>query len=94
MWGVLAAAVFAALQKWLPSLLAAVGIYFVSDTVSTQIFNTIQSKVDAATGSLSGTALNAVQFSGILEGVTIVLTAYAAALAMKAAKSGLSGLGG
>lgn len=94
MWGILAGAVLAALAKWLPSLLAAVGIYFVADTVSSQIFSTISARIDQSTASLSSVALNALQFSGLLEGITIIITAYTTALTMRAAKAGLSGVGG
>lgn len=94
MWGIVAAAVYAALQKFLPSILAAFGIYFIADTVSEQIFTAIQTKISDASGSLSAAALNAVQFSGMLEGITLIITAYTVALSIKAAKSGLSGLGG
>jgi len=90
MWLVLASGVLAALKKWLPALLMAFGVFHIADSVSAQVFEGIMNRINSEAGSLSAEALNALHFSGILEGITVVITAYVAAISIKAAKSALA----
>lgn len=87
MFQVLVAALLAGLTALLPRILAGVGVFFISNTVSAPIFDWMQSQIFSFSSTLPADVLNAVKFAGIFDAVIIIITAYTTVLAIKAGKA-------
>lgn len=70
-----------------PRVLAALGIYAVSQVISTQIYDYLKGLVTAQFGSVGPQFLNVLYLSGVYDAVFIVLSAYIFAIAIKGLKS-------
>lgn len=78
--------VLTSVASWLiPRLLAASGTVAISVTVLNPIFNYLQDQVMTRLNGLSADAVHFLQFTGIPEAISIIFSAYAMAIGMKAA---------
>lgn len=87
MFQVLIAALMAVASWAIPRLLAVAGTVVVSTTVLTPIFDYLQNMVMQRVNGMPADALHFLQFTGIPEAISIIFSAYAMAIGMKAAKA-------
>jgi ABC-type enterochelin transport system permease subunit len=87
MFQVLIAALTAVASWIIPRLLAVAGTVVVSTTVLTPIFDYLQNMVMQRINGMPADALHFLQFTGIPEAISIIFSAYAMAIGMKAAKA-------
>lgn len=87
MFHVLIAALTAVASWAIPRLLAVVGTVAVSTTVLTPIFDYLQNMVMQRVNGMPADAVHFLQFTGIPEAISIIFSAYAMAIGMKAAKA-------
>lgn len=87
MFQVLIAAGMAVLQWILPRLLSVAGTVAISETVIKPIFDFIQGQVMQKLNGMSADAVHFLQFAGVFDAVSVIFSAYALAIGMKAAKS-------
>jgi hypothetical protein len=81
-WGVLVALFW----RFLPVILMAVGSYAISDTASDKIFSYLRTQIDTQVNSVPGQFLNALQLSGLVQAVGIIVSAAVFAASIKAVK--------
>jgi hypothetical protein len=87
MYAVLLAALQAAFTWALPRILAIGTTAILSETISQPLLTWIHGQINTKLSGLSAITSNFLTFTGIPEAITILFSAYAAVLSIKAAKA-------
>jgi len=87
MFQVLIAAGTAVFQWILPRLLSVAGTVAISQAVINPIFEFIQGQVLQKLNGMSADGVRFLQFAGVFEAVSVIFSAYALAVGIKAAKA-------
>ena len=86
MWAVLGGVIAALFWRFLPVILMAVGSYALSDMASDKIFSFLRAQIDTQVNAVPGQFLNALQLSGMVQGVGIIVSAAIFVASIKAVK--------
>lgn len=90
MWAVLWSAIVSALAAFAPRLLLMFGFVAFSETYTREFFNTLQQRAMGQINSLPAEFRTIVELTGLPDAISIVFSAYLAAVAISAAKAGMA----
>lgn len=90
MWGVFYSAIMSALAAFAPRLLLMFGFVAFSETVTRDFFTTLMDKAFDSLAGLPSDYRAIVEMTGLPDAISIVFSAYIAAIGISAAKAGFS----